>query len=143
MQHTSNKLRLSENHRRVVSVLIREVEKMCGAVLDWLDKKPGLLNRIEDDLTAEQQARLRKLVDQLREEIRRFNDEVALDRALQSRQRAIAALISANMIHLEEVNSSSLKGYGQLSEEVGRELDAKLARLITLLETMSRVVEKG
>jgi hypothetical protein len=143
MQDTSNKLRLSENHRRVVSVVIREVEKMCGALLDWLDKKPTLLNRIENDLTVEQQAKLRKLVEQLRGEIRRFNDEVTLDAAMQSRRRAIDALISANMIHLEEVNSGSLKAYGQLSEEVGRELDAKFARLITLLETMRRAVEEG
>src|SRR5713101_5658015 len=79
MPNTSDKLRLGENHRRVVSVLLREVEKMCEAILEWLDKKPGLLLRVQDDLTAEQQARLRKLVEQLRGEIRHLVTEVTLD----------------------------------------------------------------
>src|SRR5712692_9257267 len=142
MPNTSDKLRLGENHRRVVSVLLREVEKMCDAILDWLDKKPGLLLRVQDDMTAEQQAGLHKLVQQLRGEIRRFDSEVTLDPAVQSRRRAIAALLSANRTHLEEVDSAGLRGYGQLPEDVGRERDAKLGRLTTLLEVMSGVVEE-
>ncbi len=142
MPNTSDKLRLGENHRRVVSVLLREVEKMCDAILEWLDKKPGLLLRVQDDMTAEQQAGLRKLVEQLRGEIRRFDSEVTLDPAVQSRRRAIATLLSAHRINLEEVNSANLRGYGRLPDEVGRELDAKLGRLTTLLEAMSGVVEE-
>src|SRR5712692_5973725 len=142
MPNTSDKLRLGENHRRVVSVLLREVEKMCEAILEWLDKKPGVLSWVEDDLTAEQQTRLRKLVEQLRGEIRRFDSEVTLDPAVQSRRRAIATLLSAHRIDLEEVNSANLRGYGRLPDEVGRELDAKLGRLTTLLEAMSGVVEE-
>ena len=142
MPNTSDKLRLGENHRRVVSVLLREVEKMCEAILEWLDKKPGVLSWVEDDLTAEQQTRLRKLVEQLRGEIRRFDSEVTLDPAVQSRRRAIATLLSAHRIDLEEVNSANLRGYGRLPDEVGRELDAKLGRLTTLLEAMSGVVEQ-
>src|SRR5713226_1345054 len=142
MPNTSDKLRLGENHRRVVSVLLREVEKMCDAILDWLDKKPGLLLRVQDDMTAEQQAGLRKLVQQLRGEIRRFDSEVTLDPAVPSRRRAIATLLSAHRINLEEVNSGNLRGYGRLPDEVGRELDGKLGRLTTLLEAMSGVVEQ-
>ncbi len=93
-------------------------------------------------MTAEQQAGLRKLVQQLRGEIRRFDSEVTLDPAVQSRRRAIATLLSAHRINLEEVNSANLRGYGRLPDEVGRELDGKLGRLTTLLEAMSGVVEQ-
>ncbi len=143
MPETTKKLRLGENHRRVISVLLREVEKMCDAVLNWLDRKPGLLQRIGDDLPVEQQGQLRKLVDELQSEIQCFDNEVTLDRRLQSRRRAIEALISRTLIDLEEVRDSKLRGYGQLPEEVERQLGNKLDRLINLLEAMSKVAQKG
>ncbi len=137
------KLQLSENHRRVVSVLLRNVEKAADGIVGWLERKPGLLHRYRDDFTPTEQARLREMAAQLRAEIARFCGEVELDSATQSKRRAIAALISSAAIDLEEVNSRSLRGYGKVPEDVGRELDAKLARLLQCLELISDAVEHG
>ena len=142
MSTTPNKLSLSENHRRVVSVLLREVEKMCDAVLDWLDKKPGMLHGIGDDVPAEQREQLRGLVGEVQSEVRRFDSEVALDHRVQSRRRAIGALVSRTRIDLEEVKDSKLRGYGQLPEDMERQLGEKLDRLIRLLEAVSEVLEQ-
>jgi hypothetical protein len=102
MPISGEKLQLNENHRRVISILLRRVEKTCDGVLDWLDRKPGLLNRLRDDLTSEQQAQFQELINRLYKEIRRFDSEVALDPAVKSRRRAIAALLSTAQIDLEE-----------------------------------------
>jgi hypothetical protein len=135
------KLRLGENHRRVVSVLLRNIEKAADGITTWLERKPGLLHHYRDDFTAAQKSRLREMATQLHAEIRRFYDEVELDCAMQSRRRAIAALISSATIDLEEVNSQSLRGYGEVPEEIGHELDAKLERLLRCLEQVRTILD--
>ncbi len=142
MASAGNKIELDENHRRVVSVLLRQVEKACEGVLEWLDREPGLLNRLRDDLSVSQRERLRELTGRLREEVYRFESEVTLSPAIQSRKRAIAALLSSTQIDLEEGKSPGLRGYGRLPEEVERELDTKLDRLLLVLEVMSTVVDR-
>lgn len=142
MSATRAKMQLSENHRRVVSVLLRNVEKAADGIVGWLDRKPGLLQRYRDEFTPAQQARLREMAAQLHAEVQRFYDEVELDSAYQSRRRAIAALVSSATIDLEEVNSRSLRGYGEVPTELGGELDSKLQRLLHCLEQVYAVIDE-
>jgi len=141
MADEMKKLQLGENHRRVVSVLIRRVEAACDGILQDLERRPGLLLRMEDDVRAEQDGRLRELVAKLRAEVGRVASEVTLDAAVRSRRRSIAARISATMIDLEDVSGSALRGYGAMSAEDERVLTEKFARLIALLEEMERIAE--
>lgn len=142
MQHASEKLRLSENHRRVVSVVLRGVEQMCDAVLGSLEKQSGLLFQVNDDLNPEQQQKLRMFIAKLQQELQRFNAEVELEPAVHSRKRTVRALLSASLVDLEESKSSRLKGYGPLSDAAKHKLDAELDRLVALLEEMANVVER-
>jgi len=141
MADEMKKLQLGENHRRVVSVLIRRVEAACDGILQDLERRPGLLLRMEDDVRAEQDGRLRELVAKLRAEVGRVASEVTLDAAVRSRRRSIAARISATMIDLEDVSGSALRGYGAMSAEDERVLTEKFARLIAVLEEMERIAE--
>ncbi len=143
MQATRSKLQLSENHRRVISALLRGVERRCEEMADWLDRTSGLLQRVEDDLRPGEAARLHKLLGQVRAEIARFNDEVPLTPGRESRRRALAALVTTGVTDLAESQSQHLKGYGKMPEETARALDAKLARLLVLLEEMQRIVESA
>lgn len=142
MSEARVKLRLGENHRRVVSVLLRNVEKAADGITAWLERKPGLLHRYREDLTPLQKARLREMAGQLHAEIRRFYEEVELDCSTQSRRRAIAALVSSATIDLEEVDSRSLRGYGEVPAEIGCALDAKLQRVLQCLEQIQTVIEE-
>jgi len=143
MTATKEKLQLSENHRRVISALLRGVERRCEEMAEWLDRRSGLLQRVEDDLRPDEAARLHKLLGQVRTEIARFNDEVALTPGQQSRRRALAALVTTAVTDLEESQSQHLKGYGKMPVENGRALDAKLARLLVLLEEMEGILESA
>jgi hypothetical protein len=138
---SAKKLQLGENHRRVVSVLMRRVETVCDGILADLDRKSGLLHNMEDDVAPESAKLLRELAEKLRKEVARVESEISLDPAVRSRKRSIAARISSAIIDLEEVGGSGLRGYGAVSKETERELGEKFARLTAVLQEMERVAE--
>jgi len=141
---SAKKLHLSENHRRVVSVLMRRVETVCEGILQDLDRKSGLLHNMEDDVPPEQARMLRLLAEKLRAEVARVESEISLDPAIRSRKRSIAARISSAIIDLEEIGGSGLRGYGAVSEELEQALGEKFARLVGVLQEMERIaISKG
>ena len=141
MPATKKKLKLGENHRRAVSVLLRQLEQMCGQLETLLVKPSGVLLRMEDDLAAEPAGALRELAGALRAEIERQVSEIELDVKHQSRRAAIRALLSTRWADLEDSKSSGLKGYGKLPAEASAKLDRELDRLMALVEEMITAIE--
>lgn len=141
MSENFQKLTLGENHRRVVSSVLRHVEATSDEVLAWIRRPGGILQHLSEDISDRQADELRALVGRLREEINRVQNEVAADPSSQSRSRRIAALVSLARIELQEVLTPGLRGYGSLLPETEVALDAKFSRLLACLEAMSRVVE--
>ncbi len=139
----TQKLKLGENHRRAVSVLLRGLEQMCDEIEARLAEAPGVLRQVKSDVSPAQIAALRKMTARVREEIRRLNTEIELDAAVRSPRRAILALLSASIVNLEESNSNRLRGYGPLARESAIRLDAEFSRLIVLLEEMTTIAEEG
>lgn len=137
----SEKLKLGENHRRVVSVLLRGLEQMCDEIEARLEEAPGVLRQVKSDLSAAQGAALREMTARVREEIRRLNTEIELDAAIRSPRRAILALLSASIVNLEESDSKRLRGYGPLASEAAVRLDDEVSRLVALLEEMTTIAE--
>lgn len=137
----SDKLKLGENHRRVVSVLLRGLEQMCDEIETRLAEAPGVLRQVKSDLSPAQGAALREMTARVREEIRRLNAEIELDAAVRSPRRAILALLSASIVNLEESDSKRLRGYGPLANEAAVRLDDELSRLVALLEEMTTIAE--
>jgi hypothetical protein len=135
-------LKLGENHRRVISIVLRNLEHMCEEIERWIERPSGTLLDFEQDLSIEQPDLLRALLAELRGEIRRISTEVELNRGSKSRKGAIRALLSVHLVQLEESESPRLKGYGPLTEEAKLKLDQELGRLHTLLEQMVAVVER-
>jgi hypothetical protein len=139
----SKKLELGENHRRVVSAVLRRVEHTCDEVLEWLERPGGDLLRFEEDLSPGQAAELRAEVSRLREEARRVEEELVVDAAFQSRARAVAASISLTRVELEEVLTPGLRGYGALHPQVEAALDAKFGRLLAHLQTLGAIATRN
>jgi len=135
------RLALPENHRRIVSAVLRHVEAMCDQVLDWMVQPSSGLRQRSNDLSKDQTDEMRALVERLRQELRSVQMELTVDRVVQSRSRAIAASISHCRVEIEEVLTPGLRGYGPLSAETELALDAKFARLLSSLHAMSNVVE--
>jgi hypothetical protein len=125
----------------VLSAVLRRVESACDEILAWLDRRPGLLQRLRNDVSHRQAQQLRSLAARLRVEVARIQHQVTVDSSEQSRARAIAAVISSTRVEIEEVRTPGLRGYGSLPEDIEAALDARLARLLDCLETMSDVVE--
>jgi len=137
------KLLLGENHRRVVSAVLRRVESTCGEVLEWLDRPGGDLLQLEEDVAPSQADELRVLVNRLREETRRVEEEIVVDPSVQSRARAVSASVSLTRVEIEEVLTPGLRGYGALHPEVEAALDAKFLRLLNCLQDMSRIAGRN
>ncbi|HEV2289754.1 MAG TPA: hypothetical protein VGR81_12460 [Candidatus Acidoferrales bacterium] len=138
----SEKLKLSENHKRVVSVLLRGIEATCDEVEATLDETTGVMRMVSDDLSTEQGKTLRRMSEAVRSEIRRITSEIELDLATNSRRRRIRALVSSAIINLEESDPKKLRGYGFLAEEAVKHLENEFAKLLTMLDEMAEVVER-
>jgi hypothetical protein len=143
MADQSEKLKLDENHRRAVSVVLQSLERMCDDCEAWLARSSGLLLRVQNDLSERQRESLRNHLQQVRDELRRISHEMAVDVKIQFPQRAILALLVSNVTNLEETNSKQLRGYGRLSEEAAVKVDAEMARLNAILEQMINAIERG
>lgn len=136
----AEKLKLGENHRRAISVLLREIERMCDAIDASLQAGSGALHRLDDDLSAGQRAKLARMTQNLRGELTRLEREIELDTASKSPRRTILALLSAQIVNLQESNAAGLRGYGPMPEAAVRKVDAATAQLILRLEEMVAVL---
>lgn len=141
MPESQKKLELSENHRRVVSAVLRRVESTCDEIVVCLDSPGGDLRQFQDDISPKLANELRGLVDQLKEETRRIENEMLVNVSVQSRARGIAASVSLTQIEIQEVLTPGLRGYGPLPRETEAALDAKLARLLACLAKMARIAD--
>jgi len=137
------KLKLGENHRRVVSVLLRGLEGTCDEIEATLEETAGVMRRVSEDLSLEQRDALRRMSAAVRSEIRRITSEIELDPAMNSRRRRIRALLSSAIVNLEESDPKKLRGYGFLAEEAARRLEDEFARLLTMLDEMAEIVERA
>ena len=138
----ANKLKLGENHRRVVSVLLRGVERACNEIEAALSDSDSLLYRVSADLSVEQQQALRKMTDRVRAELARISSQIDLDVSVHSRRRRILALLSSSIVNLEESTPEKLRGYGELSAEAKTKLESEFARLLALLNEMESAIER-
>lgn len=143
MGEVGQQILLGENHRRVVSVVLRQVEATCDEVAALLERRSGLLQRLREDVSMGQAQELHSLAARLRAEVARVHTEVTVDLGEQSRARGIAAAISLSRVEIEEVMTPGLRGYGRLPSEIESALDTKFSRLLACLEAMSDVVERA
>lgn len=138
----SAKLKLGENHRRVVSVLLRGVERACDEIEAALADSDGLLHRVSADLTVDQQSSLRQMAERVRSELARITSQIELDVSVHSQRRRILALLSSSIVNLEESTPAKLGGYGELSPEAESRLETEFAHLLALLNEMESALER-
>lgn len=135
------RIEFDENHRRVISVLMRGTERACDGVVEWLDHRSTMLAEVRDDLAPGTKAELRALAAELKGEVLAFSRQATLQKKQSSIRRSIAAIVSASLIDLQEAQSSGLRGYGPLGDRERNALDESIRRMIALLEEMLRIVE--
>lgn len=139
----SEKLKLGENHRRVVSVLFRGIEQTCDEIDAAFRESPSALRHVARDLSSAQRAALREMTERVRSEIQRLASEIELDISIRSQRRIILALLSSCIVNLEESQPKKLRGYGPMSPEVEARLSSEFQRLIEMLERMAAIVDEN
>jgi hypothetical protein len=138
----TEKLQLGENHRRVVSVLMRGIDQMCGEVDAALEESSGILQRVLDDVSRTQKKELCNMTRSIRAEIGRVASDIELDTGVLSKRRKVSALISSSIVNVEESDPQKLRGYGPLSDSAVKRLQEEFGRLHTMLERMAAVLEE-
>jgi len=141
MPNRPEKMDLGENHRRAVSVLMRGLERACDDAVALLEYPSNLLMEVKYDVTPSQDRDLRALFARLKKEIQNFAAKMELEKVTMSRCRSIAAIASAALIDLQEVEDSGLKGYGPLPKDAERMLAEQAGRMAKILQEILHVAE--
>ncbi len=134
--------KLSENHRRVVSVLMQQAEVVCGELERWLSRPSGLLSRVRGEFPPTVRDQLRELLQQARKEISRSAAELSLASAVVARRQAVLSLLTKILSDLEDVHSPGLRAYGRISPDSEQQVDAYLTRLHAIFEQMADLCAK-
>ena len=116
---------LSENHRRSISTSLHLLDKELCQWEQWINHPPmpGVMYQQRDTLSAQRKSELHRRIGKLRREILRVRNDLELLPAKPS----VAGLLvgQANVLWkmLAELNSCSLRGYGEVPPELAQYLD--------------------
>ena len=116
---------LSDNHRRSISVILHLLDKELCQWEQWIahPPAPGVMYQQQDNLSAAEKAELRRRINRLREEILRVRSDLELNPATPSTTNLMVGQANLLWEMLAELNSSSLRGYGDVPVTLERYLD--------------------
>lgn len=122
-------IKLSENHRRSISITLQLIDQALCEWGDWANGRlrSGIMYRQMDTLSAIQKQQLNNKIANIRQLIVRLRDDLDLEPKNVATARSIATRASLLWEMLTELNSRGLSGYGTVPEELGRYLDPKVS----------------
>jgi hypothetical protein len=134
---------LNANQRRHVEVVLSKIEDSLArveALCDPAYRAGGILTVVEDDLPHDAAAHARPIIAEIRETVARLATDHHLDRRRLSRRRTVQALLTSEIIRIDDSSPNQLRGYGAVdpryTDEVAprlREIRKGLAALATAL----------
>lgn len=130
---------LSENHKRSISVSLHLLDKGLCEWEQWTAGHipAGLMYHQQDNISVEQKAELQRRTARAREIIRRVRDALSLEPARPGSAELIVGQATVLWEMLTELNSASLRGYGEVSPELTRYLDPIGAELTEEMNKIS------
>ena len=138
---------LSESQRRHFEVVLAKVEDALDEV-DRLAGRPAApesqrraLTDLADDLPPDFSSRTVTAASTARGRIADMAARLGLAPQRASRFRTVRALLTAEIVRLQDSFSPALKGYGALDPAAPAIIDPALRELITLLATMLRALD--
>jgi hypothetical protein len=139
MSEIPHAIRLNANQRRHFEVLFARLEESLAKIESLMvDQEPRdhTMSFTEDDLPTAFRKTAPPLLDQLRSEIAQLASVLELRRRSVSRQRTIAAILTAEAVRFEDSLASQMRGYGPVDPSVAQHLDPRLediARTLNML----------
>ncbi len=135
-----DKMELSSNHKRILSVTARKVETTLNEMEEILKGKlsKNKTAQIIPDYNEEKRNELIKVIERIRTENERMFDELSLKPLELTEERVIKAKSANLWTILIDSSSVHLKNYGALPDEKAAEIDFHIDNLLTSLEILMK-----
>lgn len=135
-------LHLSDNHRRVLSVVARNIEESLNKIEETLGStgpNRSLLRQIERSYSENKRKEIRGKVSEIRIRLHTFIADFQLTPESFTEDQIVDTKITHMWILLADSFSRKLKGYGAVDETVKNALDASVTELLRLVKELKKV----
>lgn len=122
---TAATIELSENHRRSISITLQLVDKTLCEWDDWANGhlRSGVMYREQDTFSPTQKVKLREKIAAIRALMMRMRDDLQLPPSVVVTSQPIVGHSSVLWEMLVDLDSRSLRAYGEVPEDVARYVD--------------------
>lgn len=136
---TVTRVKLSTNHRRSISASLHLTDKALCTWDAWAtgDVPAGVMYQQRDTLSAVQKRELRTKIKQARELIVRLRDDLQLQPSTPTTPQLLAGQATVLWEMLCDLNSRSLRGYGNVPDDLARYLDPIAEKLLAEMNKIS------
>jgi hypothetical protein len=116
---------LSENHRRGISSSLHLLDKQLCQWEQWIEHHPapGGMYQQRDNLSARQKGEVRRRISEMRRVIVQLREDLKLEPARPTTSSLIVGGANVLWEMLCELNSTSLRGYGDVPTELAQYLN--------------------
>lgn len=132
---------LSSAHARALSAHFKTVEEYLRVVESWLDGREGVFYGSAAELAPAPRARIRELITEIIDGLRRTKAELALQPLETSSLGVMRAYLSELWVSLVESRGPYLSGYGEVPAELARYLDGRVDELEARVNEIRQIVE--
>jgi hypothetical protein len=136
-------VKLPPNHLRSVSVSMQFLEKSVDELAKlFTNKNSEVSYEIIRNIPAEDIAQYIGIIKEIKQKIAQLNQKYELKKEVLYMSRIFNAKKTRMWEILSETNSRRLKGYGNLPDGMGEEIDADIKTLINLNKKLYSINEK-
>jgi type VI protein secretion system component VasK len=134
MDNTTAKL--SDNHRRSLSVTAKTVEETIDQLEALLHARPSakLMRKISRTYTPEERARLLAVLKQLRDANEGMINDLELRTELFDESQIAGAAFTRLWLVLADSVSDKMKGFGKIKSEAAHRIDKHIKLMLKILE---------
>ncbi|MGI9115525.1 MAG: hypothetical protein DLM52_07515 [Chthoniobacterales bacterium] len=137
-------IELNENHRRSISITLQQVDKTLCEWSDWAEGRVrrGVMYVERDTLSAGQKEKLKFRIAKVRQLMCHLRDDLRLQAATVDTSQALAGPASILWEMLAELNSRSLRAYGNVPDELASYLDGRGVQLAESMNDIARLFSR-
>jgi hypothetical protein len=138
-ESTNRSIELSDNHRRSISIVLQLVDKTLCQWDDWAqgEVSVGVMYRQQDTLSLTQKRELSSKIAGVRQLIIRLRDDLQLEPGLATTPQLIVGQATVLWEMLADLNSRSLRGYGEVPKDLACYLDPLAEKLTTQMNAIA------
>jgi hypothetical protein len=135
---------ISENHRRSISISPQLLDKQICQWEQWIDGHiaPGVMYQQQDSLSASRKIELRRRIAEIREVIIQLRGDLKLEPERVNTAQIMVGQATVLWEMLAELNSYSLRGYGEVPMELAHYIDPLGQVLTQQMHDIARLFSK-